>query len=120
MIQTYSDFIQKLVGAIANNEEFSWADFGHLMGNSVMLVLFTLFILTALIFVFGCPVGIYRKLSNSFVKKIEAAFKKQDTAEYLKLKNRATLCKIAYWVLFVIVYLPIALPILLMLVNIVF
>jgi len=122
MIRSYSEFIASLIQSITSGSgDFTWSDFGGLMKNSVTLVAFLLFMTVGLYAIaYWAPVFAYKHTVGRYIQKNEALFEEGNYAAIQQNKTKITKARVVFGGFIAIVYVPLVLPILLMVINVLF
>lgn len=127
MIRSYAEFIEGLVKSVTTSEEFTWAEFGILMKHSVLLVIFLLFSTIGIYYLlYKGPSIVYHLMQAPIYKKLnELAQIRTDNQQpnpsmLLSLEQKLLKNKILFGLFFVIAYIPLLLPVVLMFINVLF
>jgi len=121
MIKQYSSFISDLVRSITSGREFTWNEFGFLMKDSgiLALLLFSMTIGLYLLF-YKIPVFSYVKTVGKQKIALNTAFENGFSETVSELNKKIRTGNVLFTVLMITVYIPLVLPVLLMIINVLF
>ena len=123
MLKTYGELIEKLLKNITNGDaDVSLIECLQIAGNGILLMIILLLLISVLSGVFVLPTKAYHGFLKQNILQLEQLINEPDYDNALadKISKAIKIKRIAYWLFFVVIYLPVCIPVVLYLFSLIF
>lgn len=120
MLKKYGELIARLLENLTDGKgDVTLLECLRIAGNGILLMVVLLLFLGVFSGAFVLPTKVYKALMKPLNIKLGNLLKKEDSSEELieSIRKAVIFRKVAFWLLFVVVYIPVAIPMALYLIS---